>query len=40
MSLRLSRERYCAHPNVKVAPNRAEACEEATKVIVWLLQTV
>ena len=28
MSLRLSRERYCAHPDVAVAPNRAEACEE------------
>jgi len=32
MSLRLSRERFCLHPNIATAPNKAEACEEATKI--------
>ncbi|KAJ1455038.1 helicase C-terminal domain-containing protein [Pelagophyceae sp. CCMP2097] len=32
MSLRLSRERFCLHPDIATAPNKAEACEEATKV--------
>ena len=32
MSLRLSRERFCLHPNIRTAPNKAEACEEATKI--------
>ena len=32
MSLRLSRERFCLHPNILTAPNKAEACEEATKI--------
>jgi hypothetical protein len=30
MALRLSRERYCLHPLVSTAPNKSEACEEAT----------
>ena len=32
MSLRLSRERFCLHPDIATAPNKAEACEEATKI--------
>lgn len=32
MSLRLSRERFCLHPDIAIAPNKAEACEEATKI--------
>lgn len=30
MSLRLSRERFCLHPNIRTARNKAEACEIAT----------
>ena len=30
MSLRVSRERFCLHPDIKTAPDKATACEEAT----------
>lgn len=33
MSLRLSRERFCLHPNVRTARNKAEACELATTIL-------
>ncbi|KAJ8607328.1 hypothetical protein CTAYLR_009553 [Chrysophaeum taylorii] len=32
MSLRLSRERFCLHPDIMTAPDKATACEEATKI--------
>lgn len=32
MTILASRERFCLHPDIAVAPNKTEACEGATMV--------